>query len=101
MEIEIETNFIPLILAYEDMPPGVTKKIILCSEMRNGISEGIAIAIFSFGTGVTASLFASWIYDKLKKHKDHKIYLKINRKEITIDKTDIIRVIEEITEIKK
>ena len=99
MEIEIETNFIPMILADEDLPNGVTKRVIPRIEKRD-FSEPVASAIFILASGVTAKVLGSWIYDKLVKHKE-RTYLKIDRKEVTIDKANIIRIIEEKIEIKK
>jgi hypothetical protein len=101
IEIEIETNYIPLIkMPYDDFPEGVTKRDISPIEVRGLSPESVATAIFAFTTGVTGKVLASWIYDKLKKHKD-KAYLKIDRKEVTIDEANIIRIIEEKIEIKK
>ena len=66
MNIEIETNYIPLILAFDDLPEGVSKKILPSTERRGIGYESIAIGIFSFVSGVSASIFANWLYDKIK-----------------------------------
>ncbi len=99
MEIKIETNFIPLILAY-DPPDGITKRVIPTLERRDGISESIASAVFIIGSGALAQILGAWIYDKLKQHKD-RAYIKIEHEEVTIDEANIIRVIKSKIEIKK
>jgi len=99
MEIEIETNFIPLILAY-DLPDDITKRITPTLEKRDGISEPIASAVFIIGAGASAQILGMWLYDKLKKHKD-RAYIKIEHEEVTIDEANIIRVIKSKIEIKK
>jgi len=78
MQIEVETNFIPLILAY-DPPDGITKRVVPIFEKRGGISEPIVSAVFIISTEATAQILGSWIYDKIKKRKD-KAYLKIERR---------------------
>ncbi len=99
MEILIETNYIPLIRAY-DPPNGITKRVIPVIEKRDGFSESVASAVFIIGTGVTAQILGRWIYETLIKHKD-KCYIKIEHEEVTIDEANIIRVIKDKIEIKK
>lgn len=97
MKIEIETNFLPLIYATDDLPKGIHKTIIPIREKRDVGIGSVAIGIFSFVSGVSASVFANWIYDKIKNKPQARI--KINRKEITINKASIVKVITEAIEI--
>ena len=99
MQIQLETNYIPLIRAFDDLPDGVSKKIISTIEQRDSYMDPLAAAIFTFANGVAASLFASWIYNKLKGHPGTKI--KINRKEVSINEANIVKIIMEEIEIEK
>ena len=67
MELKITTNFIPLILAYDDLPNGVQLIRQPVMERRDISYSSIAVGILSFASGVSASLVASWIYEKIKK----------------------------------
>jgi len=62
-----------------------------------GIPETVNF-VLTFSSGVVASVVANWIYDKFK-NKTEKI--KINRREINLDKNEITKIIEESIEIKK
>ena len=97
--MQLETNYIPLIRGFDDLPDGVSKKIISTIEQRNSYAEPLVVAIFSFANGVAASLFASWIYNKVKGHPDTKI--KINRKAVSINEANIVKIIMEEIEIEK
>jgi hypothetical protein len=99
MEILIETNYIPLIYAY-DPPNGITKRVIPTIEKRGGFSESIAAAVFIIGTGVSVQILGRWIYESLIKYKD-KYYIKIEHEEVTIDEANIIQVIKNKIEIRK
>lgn len=103
MNIEIETNFIPLLLVYNDLPDGITKRIIPSVERRDIFSEPTAVAIFTIAAGAVggtvANVFGSWIYDKIKNK--HQAKIKINRREVTIEKSEIIKVLSEEIEIEK
>ncbi len=102
MNIEIETNFTPLFTAYNDLPNGITKRIISSLEKRDIFSESVTTAIFTISSGVVAgtiaNVFGSWIYEKIKNKSQAKI--KINRREVTITKSDIIKVLSEEIEIE-
>ncbi|MGD2080097.1 MAG: hypothetical protein PVJ36_03060 [Nitrospirota bacterium] len=94
MEIRIETNYIPLILAHDDLPDGVQLTRLPFVERRDLDAESIATGVLTFSSGIAASLIASWIYDKIKKFKDRpELSIRINER--TIHKITL----EEITEI--
>ncbi len=83
MKIKIETTYIPLILAYDDLPDGVELIRQPVNERRDINYTPVAVGILSFASGVSASLVASWIYEKIKKIKDKPEFLiKINEKEV-------------------
>ncbi len=67
MKIKIETTYIPLILAYDDLPDGVELIRQPVNERRDINYTPVAVGILSFASGVSASLVASWIYEKIKK----------------------------------
>ena len=83
MQIKIETTYIPLILAYDDLPEGVDLIRQPVMERRDINYTSVAVGILSFASGVSASLLASWIYEKIIKIKDNPEFLiKINEKEV-------------------
>ena len=104
MEIKIETTFIPLVLAYNDLPEGV--QIIRCRpEMaRRSIDySDIATGVLTFASGVSASIVAAWIYDKIKGIKDKPGFqIKINEKTVRqFDEKSITEMIEREIEISR
>jgi len=96
MKIKIETTYIPLILAYDDLPNGVELIRQPVMERRDINYTSIAVGILSFASGVSASLVASWIYEKVEKVKDKPEFsIKINEKEVRkVDLTSITETIE-------
>ncbi len=103
MNIEIETNFIPLVLAYDDFPEGVRLVRQPFIERRGLDYESIAKGILTFSSGIAASVIASWIYEKIKRVKDDKrFFLKINNKIVRkITKEGISETIEREINITK
>ena len=103
MEFKITTNFIPLILAYDDLPDGVELIRQPVMERRDISYESIAVGVLSFASGVSASLVASWIYEKIKKVKEKPDFkIKINEKEIRkFDLKTISETIEKEITISK
>jgi hypothetical protein len=99
MDILIETNFVPLIFS-TNLPEGITIGVTYNFSKRDSVSESIATAVFIIGSGATAQVLGSWIYEQLKKYKD-KTYIKIEHEEVSIDKSEIIRVVRSKIEIKK
>jgi hypothetical protein len=102
MEVKIETTFIPLVLAYNDLPEGV-QIIRRQPEMaRRSIDySDIAIGVLTFSSGVSASIVAAWIYDKIKGVKDKPGFrIKINEKIVRqFDQNSIAEIIEREIEI--
>jgi hypothetical protein len=104
MEIKIETNYIPLLRAYDDYPEGFDLKLLPSIEHRDAGFSDIVAGLFSFSVGVSGSILASWIYDKLKRVKTNrdKLILKINEKEVqNITKDEITKIVEREIEIYK
>ena len=102
MEIKIETTFLPLVLAYDDLPDGV--ELIRVPQMeRRDLGLSIAVGVLSFGSGVAASIIAAWIYDKIKSVKDKPEFkIKISDKEIIkISTEEITRIIEAEIQIQQ
>ena len=71
MRIMLETNCLPLIHAYHDYPEGVKKEIEKKIEKRSIPFDVCATAFFSFSSSVVASLFANWLYEKIKDNPKH------------------------------
>jgi hypothetical protein len=65
MEIRIETTFIPLILAYDDLPVGVTLIRQPVMERRDAGYVAVATGVLTFASGVSAGIIANWIYEKI------------------------------------
>ncbi len=103
MEIKIETTFLPLILAYDDLPDGVELIRIPQIEKRDLGYESVAVGVLSFGSGVAASIIAAWIYDKIKRVTDRPEFkLKISGKEIIkMSAEEITKIIETEIQIQK
>jgi hypothetical protein len=101
--IEIETNFIPLILAYDDFPEGVKLIRQPFMERRDLGYDSIAKGILTFSSGIAISVIASWIYEKIKRVKGNKkFFLKINEKTVLkITKEGITEAIEREIKITK
>ena len=95
-EVQIETDFVPLTI-YQDLPPGISK-IDNKPEKRDLGLGGLAIVLFGFASSVSASILGAWIYDKVK-NKPNTI-IRINNKETIVDKSGIIRIIEEEVELQ-
>jgi hypothetical protein len=103
MKIKLETTYIPLILAYDDLPDGVELVRQPVMERRDIEYTSVAVGILSFASGVSASLVASWIYEKIKKIKDKPDFLiKINEKEVRhVDLDSLTETIEREIQISK
>lgn len=103
MEIQIETTYTPLIIAYDDLPDGVQLIRKPVMERRDIATASLAIGILSFASGVSASLVASWIYDKIRNVKEKpEFVIKINQKEVRqVDLTSLTETIEREIEISK
>ena len=79
MKIKIETSYIPLILAHDDLPDGVELMHQPVSERRDLTISSVAVGTISFVSGVSASVIASWIYEKIKRVKSRpEFFIKIN-----------------------
>jgi hypothetical protein len=103
MEIKIETTFIPLLLAYDDLPKGVELIRNPVMERRDADYVAVATGVLMFASGVSASIIAAWIYDKIKNVKDKpQFWMKINEKIVRqIDENSITEIIQREIEISK
>lgn len=103
MKIKIETNYIPLVLVHDDLPDGVDLTRQTELERRDINYTSVAVGILSFASGVSASLVASWIYEKIKKMKDKpEFWIKINEKEVRqVDLDSLTETIEREIRISK
>jgi hypothetical protein len=103
MEIKIETTFIPLLLAYDDLPKGVELIRNPVMERRDADYVAVATGVLKFASGVSASIIGAWIYDKIKNAKDkHQFWMKINEKIVRqIDENSITEIIQIEIEISK
>lgn len=100
MHVTIETNFTPIFFVHDnDLPEGVSKQTIPSKTQRDIGHEPIAIGIFYFANSVAINLFSAWLYDKIKDKPHTKI--KINRKEVSIDESEITKIITEKIEIEQ
>ena len=57
--------------------------------------------VLSVGGGIALNVASSYIYDKLKAHKDSNISIAINRREVHFDRAEITKVIEEEITIQR
>ena len=100
MKLEIETNYVPLTyIIKQDVPEGISITIPPFIERRCIDRRAVIKIIIEFTTSISASVVSAWLYDKLKNSPTTKMIY--NRKEITIEPSNIIKVIEENAEITK
>jgi len=77
-----------------EVVPGVQIKYVASLLFEAvGAPEGIVIAV-SFASSVAGSLFAAWLYDRLKRNRAMR--LKIEAREVEINEGQITRIIETI-----
>lgn len=80
--MKIETTFIPLVLA--EPPEGITRVSQQAARSRDLSADTVATAIYSLASSVSASVFAAWLYDRIKKVKDKPQFrIRVNEKEVT------------------
>ena len=103
MEIRIETTFIPLILACDDLPKGVDLIRQPVMERRDADYIAVATGVLTFASGVSASIIGAWIYDKIRKVKDKpQFWIKINEKIVRqIDENSITEIVQREIEISQ
>ena len=65
-------------------------------ERRDADYVAVATGVLTFASGVSASIIAAWIYDKIKKVKDERqFWIKIDKKELRqINENSITEIIE-------
>lgn len=101
MEIRVETKHFPLLFMLKnDAPEGVTVNVRPVIASRSLDSQELAVAVVSVAAGVPVSLLANWLFEKLKKGKEH-TKIRIRRKEIRCEKGEIVRILEEEMEIEQ
>jgi len=99
MKIIIETNFIPLVHA-STPPSGVARRIIPMRERRDISFEPVAQMILEFGKNVAYGVIAGWIFENIQKRRD-KTYVKINGRDVPLDKAAIERALREDEEVRE
>ena len=101
MEIRVETEFIPLVFELQqDAPEGVSVKVLPFEMRRHWGGHDVALAFINFAGGVSASLVAAWLFEKLKKGKEH-TKISVGGKEIKHETlVELVRVLEEILEVE-
>jgi len=81
-----------------EMPEGMSVKELESRGYKAvGIPDTVILAV-SIPLNVTASLAANWLYDKLKGRSER---IRIDRREITIEKGEIARILEEKMDIER
>jgi hypothetical protein len=114
VQIEIETEDYALsseLMGIEDPQvgqttdaPGPATITYQGARIRESIDPTVVLVFIGSLVGssvlnVGQNLFSSWLYDKLKNCNVKK--LRINRQVVTIERQEIIRVIEEVTQEEK
>jgi hypothetical protein len=85
-------------LGGEKFPPGVS--VVIPPVMaRRDISEAWATAIFTVLASAPASFIAGLLVEKFKNEKS--TVVTINRKEVSLEDGEIVRVIEESIKIER
>ena len=103
MKLEISCDTEPMeLLASLEPPDGITVRTR--SRFRESLDnpsvlEAVILSLGSFGSGVTASIVANYIYDGMKRKIPKTI--RINRKETVFTRTEITRTIEEQIELSE
>jgi len=78
-----------------NVPENANLTYNLCMDCKSAEVPEYLKFVLNFGEGFLGGLFANWLYDKLKKSENKIKSLKINKKEVRIDKNEIRRIIEE------
>jgi hypothetical protein len=82
MRITVETKHVPTVFDLKrDPPEGVEVRAPPVVLGRSLDSQELLVAVVSVAAGVPASLIANWLFEKLKKGKEH-TKVRIRRKEI-------------------
>jgi len=100
IQIEIKTQHLPTVFNLQnDAPDWADIYIPPVKGQRNGLSENWAIAIVSIVALVPTEIIVSWLKNKITDKK--RTIVTINRKQVDLDKGEIIRIIEETKKIEK
>lgn len=87
----------------KEIPGGGTMAVLpITIEKAAEVSRVIEI-VLSIGRDVAVGVVASYIYEKLKAHRarHRHISMRINRREVHFDKSQITKVIEEESDIQQ
>lgn len=99
VKLTLETRDVPVAFRLKnDLPPGVSVKLLPVIAHRGIDSDTIAIALLALANNVSINLFSSWLYDKLKGGRSKTVI--INKREIEIEEGNIKRIIEESVRIE-
>ncbi len=100
INIEIKTKQFPAVhMLKHDAPDWADVNVPPVREQRDGMSEAWAIALVLIASSIPAAVIAGWLLDKFKDNKTTTIT--INRKQVDLDKGEIIRIIEETQTMQK
>lgn len=100
MEVTIEVPFSPVLLsALNDKPEGVEVRMLPVKMQRDFDFTPVAIIIIELSRDVSVGAFVHWLFGKFEK-KPPKTTT-IRRREVTWDKGEITRVIEEEFKIEE
>ncbi len=84
----------------KEIPGGAVIRFLPRREGRSFGAETVIIMILSASGTVALNLVSSYIYDKLKPHKE-KIEIQINRRSVEMTEAGITRILEEEFKMKK
>lgn len=94
MLIEIESFFSPRLLSeFKDSPDGASVRVLPVEMQRDIDHVPIATIIIDLTRDVAIGFFVNWLFQKFQRNPPKKIT--IRRREITWDKGEITRAIEE------
>ena len=82
----------------KDKPDGVNIHI-LPSLLHRDFGQDTTTFIIAFATGIAGNLIATWLFEKFKEQPPKKVT--IRKQEITWDKGELTRVIEEEVKIEE
>jgi hypothetical protein len=95
MKIHFYSPDLPVVFSMRDNPPdGISVVVPPARESFDAdLSQKLFEFVIQFGSGVSATLVAEWVIKKYSKSKSKTIT--IDRKEVLLDKGEIVKIIEE------
>lgn len=94
MQIEIESHFSPRLFSeFKDSPEGASVKVLPVQMQRDFDDMPTATIVINVARDVALGLFVNWLFQKFQRNPPKKI--SIRRREITWEKGEVTRAIEE------